>query len=61
MVPRKSPKPYKMVISLPKLAVVITRPLTARPMQRAQATTGDSSPAKPPQHMRCNTSCMSYK
>ena len=45
MVPRNSPKAYNTVISLPKLAAVMTRPLAARPIQRAHATAGDSSPA----------------
>ncbi len=59
MVPRKSPKPYNMVISLPKLAAVMTRPLTARPIQRTHAKAGDNSPVKPPQHMSAKTSQIS--
>jgi len=44
MVPRNRPKPYRIVISLPKLAVVMARPPTARPMQSTHAKAGDSSP-----------------
>ena len=46
MVPRPSPKAYSMVISRPKLAAVMPNPAAARPMHKAHASAGDSSPGE---------------